>query len=105
MTVILITVKEPCTLVHLPTEIIASQVSIVSSYNAPVEFILLTSDIAQSQIFDSNLKQIIGHIPSAIDCFRPLLRTNFSSFYVNLEDSTGKAYTPTKGFIIELCFK
>lgn len=105
MSVVLITVKETCTLVQLPTKLSASEVSVVSSFNAPTTFILLTSDIAKAQVFDNNLKQIIGHVPSAIDCFRPLTIQTFDSFYLNLEDSAGNPYKPTSSFIIELCFK
>lgn len=105
MNVILITIKEASSRVYLPGPIEATAVSIVSSYNAPSEFIVVTSDIAKPQKFDSYMRQIVGHIPTPIDCFRPLLRTRFSEFFIGIEDTVGRPYHPESSFIIELCFK
>lgn len=100
-----LTIKKELTFVNLPKPIKASRVAIATSFNAPTDFIFLLSDIVEPEPFDSNLKPIIGHLPTVSECYRNLTQHTVSQFYIKLEDSTGNGYTPTSSFIVELCFK
>lgn len=104
-TYLIIDIKSPVTYCSLPFEIVADQIAIVSSHGAPAEFLLITSDIATYQVYKQTVKPIIGHLPTAENCYRLLSRKRFSEFSLNLEDYSGKAFTPSKEFALEIKFR
>lgn len=104
-TYVLIAIKSQTTHCALPFEIVANQVAIVSSQSAPAHFILLTSDIAAFQVYKDTVKPIVGRLPSADNCYRPLSRTRFTEFVINLEDYSGEGFTPDSEFLLEIKFR
>jgi hypothetical protein len=97
-------ISEQLTFVNLPITIYASNVSISSSFSAPTSLIFLLSDIAKPQVWGSELKPVLGHIPTSTACDRELETTAFKQFFIRLENLQGKPFTPTSSFHLELYF-
>jgi hypothetical protein len=100
-----LTITKQLTLVTLPSEITADCVTISATFNGPTALIFLLSDIVKPQYWNGDLKPVLGHIPTSSECYRNLHTTTFKQFYIALENSDGKAYTPARGFHVELLFR